>query len=126
MKLLLEHPIIKYFTNIDVDPKVFHAINRGIIIGSLILSFFTLFPGEPFEFRTDGKSYNKRSKSKDDNVTGENDPIDSSWSISVLANLVFYILILVGAFYIVSHVYGISVCQVVKFHFPREAAVFGF
>lgn len=140
----------KYIPKIDVDPGVFHAIKRGIIIGSFILSFFILFPGEPFEYRTtartagddkscnddnenrtirsDGQSKrekNKKDKSIEANFKEEIEPIDPSWSIYELANVVFYILIFVGGLYIFHHVYGISLVEMVKFHFPREAAVFG-
>jgi hypothetical protein len=138
----------KYIPKIDVDPGVFHAINRGIIIGSFILSFFILFPGEPFEYRATARTGDDKSSCNDDNENrtirsdGQNkrennnksieerfkeeiESIDASWSIYELANVVFYILIFLGGLYIFHHVYGISLVEMVKFHFPREAAVFG-
>jgi hypothetical protein len=140
---LYEQLFMKFRASVDIDPGVFHAINRGIIIGSLVLSFFILFPGEPFEFRTTDKSCiapnrtihrqdqitcvkNQKHTSIDNVVVEDIESSDASWSIPVLANIAFYILLFVGGLYIFSHVYGISLIQVIKFHFPREAAVFGF
>ena len=41
--------------NANVDPEVYIAIQRGILAGIGILTFFVFFPGEPFDFQQDTK-----------------------------------------------------------------------
>jgi hypothetical protein len=39
----------------DIDPGIFTAIQRGILAGIGILTFFIFFPGEPFDFQQEVK-----------------------------------------------------------------------
>ena len=42
---------LHFLRTIEVDPEVYNSINRGIIAGVGILTFFIFFPGEPFDFK---------------------------------------------------------------------------
>ena len=143
----LYHQILEHLLQLEVDPKLYDAVNRGVILGVAILSFFILFPGEPFEMKlkdnhdTD-KHTLKKQESQKTNVFEKNgkmkehtpqnkhksEKVDegNQGHVTLMMNIGFYALLFIGGLFILDRSYGISFKSVLKHYLPREAAVVGF
>jgi hypothetical protein len=120
---LLYHLIQKFVTPLEVDPGIYCAIRAGVVMGSIILSVFILFPGEPFELRPN-KIVNRPTLPKNDDEK-QDDTRSFPTTFALVLNKGFLISLFVGGFLLLNQLYGLSLIQAIKFYFPREAAVFG-
>ncbi len=127
--------LIQYVSSIDVDPGIYKAINAGVLIGIGILSFLSFYPGEPFDYSPEAdsssSSYTDKTASKNNKSASQEqkskvkDEGDDEISINIVGifNACFYGFILLGGLFIIERSYGISVKDLFRWYFPREAEV---
>jgi len=147
----LYHQILEYLVQVEIDTQLYDAVNRGVILGVAILTFFILFPGEPFNFQIEDKDASHRQEAtiaqKGDSLAKEQTAKEhsaqrqrgrgtdreelqekggSQVNVPLIMNLTVYAFILFGGMYILDKSYGIAFKDVIKSIFPKEAAVLGF
>ena len=149
----LYNQILEYLVQVEIDPQLYDAVNRGVILGVAILTFFILFPGEPFNFQTEDKDginaqeATKGGHEKEDSLAKEQTAKEhsaqrqrgrggdheeqqekggSQVNVRLIMNLTVYAFIVFGGMYILDKSYGIAFKDVIKPIFPKEAAVLGF
>jgi|AntRauTorckE5430_2_1112549.scaffolds.fasta_scaffold12437_2 hypothetical protein len=141
------HRALEHLLQLEVDPKLWYAVNRGVLLGVAILSFLILFPGEPFDFlikddhatdkdtlkeegnhkenvlKKNGKLKERQlqKEQKSDRV-GDGDQVN----VSFIMYIGFYSLLFVGGVFILDRSYGITFKHAFKHYLPREAVVLGF
>ncbi len=134
--------------NIDVDPGVYIAIQRGILAGIGILTFFVFFPGEPFDFKENIKEGEEELTSESDmrNVIDDGQKRDNETKQSREGRLkkegelmqdedtnplwifqwAVYGIIVMGIMHVLKVSYGVDVSLFLEYYFPREAALLKF
>jgi len=144
----LYHQILEYLLQVEIDPQLYDAVNRGVILGVAILTFFILFPGEPFNFQMEDKDDSNIQEETEDSLAQERTAKEHSAqrqgdrgtdhkeqqakgggqqvNMPLIMNLTVYAFIVFGGMYILNKSYGIAFKDVIKSIFPKEAAVLGF
>ncbi|GFH50892.1 predicted protein [Chaetoceros tenuissimus] len=145
------HHFLEYIHNLEVDPDLIHAVHRGVVLGVMVLTFFILFPGEPMDFSTgketivDASNENTKKEAdqkhaKDECSTKEkiiqnknartfqkthSNNNKQGINLELILRVGMYIFIVTGGIYTLNNTYGISVKDIFKYYFPKEAAVLG-
>ena len=150
----MTHQILENLHQVQIDPQLYDAVNRGVILGVAILTFFILFPGEPFDFQIEDKDDSHiqdatkvHGHEKGDSLAKEQTAKEHSAqrqrgrgtdhekqhekgggqvNLPLIMNLTVYAFIVFGGMYILDKSYGIAFKDVIKSIFPKEAAVLGF
>lgn len=124
--------LLQYAASIDVDPGVYTALSIGLLIGILILTTLILFPGDPFDFSSDGhdggdKHLDKHGTSSANKSTknDNSEMMAGKSSVSGALNFIFYGSFFLGVKMLILDPYGISLKKLFIWQFPREAAVLG-